>query len=89
MDVSKAKDALANASIGGMVFEAEVEALNVKITKLPEMINKVMKAFGSDIKLTNDKGEKLSPIETISVIESSSLNSRIKSKIIDKIMDLL
>ena len=89
MDISKAKDALANASIGGMVFEAEVAALAVKITKLPIMIKSVMDSFGSDIKLTDNKGEKLSPIETINVIESSSLNSRIKSKIIDKIMDLL
>ena len=89
MDISKAKDALANASIGGMVFEAEVEALNSKITKLPEMITKVMKAFGSSMKLTGDDGKPLSPIETIGIIETSSLNTRIKSKIIDKIMDLL
>ena len=89
MDMNSAKDKLAAASIGGMVFEAEVAALEVKITKLPEMINKVMKAFGSDMDLKDKDGKDLSPIATIAVIETSSLNTLIKTKIIGKIMDLL
>ena len=89
MDMSSAKDKLAAASIGGMIFEAEVAALNVKITKLPVMIKSVMDSFGSSMKLTGDDGKDLSPIETIGIIETSSLNTLIKTKIIGKIMDLL
>ena len=89
MDMNSAKDKLAQASISGMVFEAEVKALNVKITKLPEMIKSVMDSFGSDMDLKDKDGKELSPIATIAVIETSSLNTLIKTKIIGKIMDLL
>ena len=61
------------------------KTLQAKIDTLPVMIAKIIESFSSRVDIKDD----MKPDQMIEAIEASTLNAKIKERIIDKILDLL